>query len=117
MDDSIENVPSNIKSCIYKAVMEGITNGIKHGNAEVFDIEIIKSYNNILFKISNNGLGCNNIKKSNGIKGIEKRITNLRGTVEFYSKNDSDIYILKDSSSKEILSAIKSVIDGDMLME
>lgn len=87
IDDTIENEPPSIKSCIYKTVMEGITNGIKHGNAEVFDIEIIKAYDNILFKISNNGSGCSDIKKSNGTKGIEKRITELGGTVEFYSKS------------------------------
>ncbi len=84
MEDDIEKEMPNIKSCIYKTVMEGITNGIKHGNAEVFNIEIIKFYDNILFKVSNNGIECSNIKKSNGMRGIEKRITDLGGTVKFY---------------------------------
>jgi Signal transduction histidine kinase len=87
MDEDIENETPLIKSCIYKTIMESITNGIKHGDAEIFDVEIIKACDNIRFKISNNGLGCGDIKKSNGIKGIEKRIAELGGTVEFYSEN------------------------------
>lgn len=88
MDDKIEMELPNIKSCIYKTVMEGITNGIKHGNAYIFSIEINKVQGNILLKVSNSGLGCGDIKKSNGINGIEKRITDIGGSVKFYSEND-----------------------------
>lgn len=93
IDDEIEKELPNIKSCIYKTIMECITNGIKHGNAEIFDIEIVKPCDNILLKVSNNGLGCSNIKKSNGINGIEKRISNLGGTVEFYSKSETGFIV------------------------
>lgn len=93
MDDEIEDEMPNIKSCIYKTVMEGITNGIKHGRAEEFNVEIEKSCDNILFKVSNNGLGCSNIKKSNGTLGIEKRITDLGGSVKFYSGNGTGFII------------------------
>jgi signal transduction histidine kinase len=86
MDDAIETELPEIKSCLYKIIMEGITNGIKHGNADVFNIKLIKAFDNIIFEINNNGVGCGNIKKSNGIDGIEKRITNLGGIVEFYSE-------------------------------
>lgn len=72
MYEDIETATPIIKSCIYKTIMEGITNGIKHGNADIFNIEIVKDHDNILFKIRNNGLGCKSIKKSNGTKGIEK---------------------------------------------
>ncbi|GFZ33082.1 hypothetical protein CSC2_36080 [Clostridium zeae] len=85
MDDVIEKELQEIKSCLYKTIMEGITNGIKHGNADVFNIKLIKTLDNIIFEIRNNGVGCGDIKKSNGLNGIEKRITNLGGTVEFYS--------------------------------
>jgi signal transduction histidine kinase len=88
MDDEIEKESTNIKSCIYKTVMEGITNGIKHGNAYTFNIDINKVQDNIILKISNNGLGCRDIKKSNGLNGIEKRIADLGGSVKLYSEND-----------------------------
>ncbi|MFL0252609.1 sensor histidine kinase [Clostridium neuense] len=93
MYDGIEEETGNIKSCIYKTVMEGITNGIKHGKAEEFNVEIEKSCDNILFKVSNNGLGCSNINKSNGMVGIEKRVTDLGGSVKFYCKNGTGFII------------------------
>ncbi|WP_234117270.1 sensor histidine kinase [Clostridium hydrogenum] len=93
MYDGIEEETNNIKSCIYKTVMEGITNGIKHGKAEEFNVEIEKACDNILFKVTNNGLGCSNIKKSNGTLGIEKRITELGGSVKFYSENGTGFII------------------------
>jgi len=102
MDDDIENEMPNIKSCIYKTVMEGITNGIKHGKAEEFNIEIVKSSGNILFKVINNGLGCSSIKKSNGIFGIEKRINELNGIVEFYSENGIGFTIDAKIPSREM---------------
>lgn len=104
MYEGIEDEASNIKSCIYKTVMEGITNGIKHGKAEKFDIEIEKSCDNILFKVSNNGLGCSNINKSNGMLGIEKRITDLGGSVKFYSENGIGFIIDAKIPAKEMKS-------------
>lgn len=88
MEDNIEKESLNIKNCIYKTIMEGITNGIKHGNAYIFNIEISKVEDNITLKVSNNGAICIDIKKSNGINGIEKRILELGGSVRFYSESD-----------------------------
>lgn len=93
MYDGIEDESGNIKSCIYKTVMEGITNGIKHGKAESFDIKVDKENDNIIFKVKNNGLSSKEIKKSNGLLGIEKRIAELKGTVKFYSENGSGFTI------------------------
>ena len=42
MDDIVEDVNPDIKNCIYKTIREAVTNGIKHGNATVFSIEIFK---------------------------------------------------------------------------
>lgn len=93
MYDGIEEEAGNVKSCIYKTVMEGITNGIKHGKAEEFNVEIDKLCDSIIFKVSNNGLGCTYIKKSNGMLGIEKRISDIGGSVKFYCKNGNGFTI------------------------
>jgi len=93
MYKDIESEMPNIKNCIYKTIMECITNGIRHGKADTFDIDIEKNDNKILIRIRNNGLGCSNIKKANGTKGIEGRIINLGGTVRFYSENGAGFTI------------------------
>ncbi len=93
MNDKVEAVSPDIKNCIYKTVREAVTNGIKHGNADVFDIEIFKESNMIILKVKNNGLECNNIVKSNGVKGIEERIEALGGKVKFNSEKGSGFTI------------------------
>lgn len=93
MYDGIEEESGNIKSCIYKTVMEGITNGIKHGKAKNFCIEVDYKNDNILFQVRNDGYMVKEIKKSNGILGIEKRIHELNGTVKFSSKEEMGFII------------------------
>lgn len=39
MDDKVENINPDVRNCIYKAIREAVTNGIKHGNASVFNIK------------------------------------------------------------------------------
>ncbi|QAA32945.1 sensor histidine kinase [Clostridium manihotivorum] len=85
MDEEVEKVSPDIKNCIYKTIREAVTNGIKHGNATNFIIEINKKDNNISLLVQNNGLPCSNIIKSTGLKGIESRIKALGGNVSFIS--------------------------------
>ncbi|MCY8144115.1 sensor histidine kinase [Bacillus haynesii] len=93
MDSAIESADPDIKNCLYKTVQEAITNGIKHGGATNFSIEICKIFEEISVTIIDNGTGCSKISKSNGLKGIENRITALGGEVEFYSENRSGFTI------------------------
>ncbi|MDF2887754.1 MAG: Sensory transduction protein kinase [Lacrimispora sp.] len=88
MSDEIENEPQNIKSCIYVLIMESLTNGMKHGKADSFHIDIKNEQDTILVRIQNNGLGCPDIIKSNGLKGMEKRISDIKGIVRLYSEAD-----------------------------
>ncbi len=76
-----------IKNGIYKTVLEAVTNGIKHGRASIFIINIYKETGKIFLIITNNGLECTRIVKDTGITGSEKRISQLGGEVEFYSRN------------------------------
>lgn len=86
MCEEVEDEPQNTKSCIYMLIMESITNGITHGNADSFQIDISKEMETILIRIENNGLGCGDINKSNGLKGMEKRVSDLKGIIRFFSK-------------------------------
>jgi signal transduction histidine kinase len=83
MEETIESTNPDIKYCIYKTIKESITNGIKHGNATIFHIDILNVKNQIYLTIKDNGLGCNKIIKSNGLKGIESRVNKLGGSVSF----------------------------------
>lgn len=86
MEDKAEGVNPDIKNSIYKTVREAVTNGLKHGNATVFKIDIFIKEKNIFLTIKNNGMACRNMTKSNGIKGIENRIGGLGGKLEFLTE-------------------------------
>ena len=62
---------------------EGISNGLRHGNATAFYFELKRSGNKIAFLLSDNGTGmeASKLHKGFGLKGIYARAESLGGTV------------------------------------
>ncbi|WP_054942513.1 sensor histidine kinase [Paenibacillus ihuae] len=87
-DDAVEVATPDIKHAIYSTVREAVTNGLKHGKARTFYIEIKKCRSIIQVVVHNDGEACNHLQKSHGIRGIEERIYSLEGTVQFSSDHD-----------------------------
>jgi signal transduction histidine kinase len=85
-DKEVESGHQDMKNCIYTSVREAVTNGLKHGRAQQFQIDIKRSDEWIRVVVEDNGQGCGHIKKSHGLKGIEERIGLLNGTVSFSSE-------------------------------
>lgn len=89
MNEDLEFLNPGFKLCIYKTIRESLTNGIKHGKATLFKLKLFIEKNNLILIIKDNGVGCDKIIMSNGLKGIENRIKNLGGYVDFDSyKNE-----------------------------
>lgn len=84
----IESLNPILKTSIYKTIQESITNSLKHGNATKINIEIIKNIDNVKVIITDNGIGCDNVLKSNGLNGIENRINSLGGEIYYFSHNN-----------------------------
>lgn len=61
---------------------------MKHGNATKINIKLTTTIENTELVITDNGIGCNTIIKSNGLNGIENRINLLGGTISYFSHND-----------------------------
>lgn len=93
MEEEIEASGIEIKDCVFKTIREAVTNGIKHGDAENFKIDIKKIDSNIFLTIYNDGKSSSDIVKSNGITGIENRIKRLDGRVEFNSESNKGFTI------------------------
>ncbi|MFW6015944.1 MAG: histidine kinase N-terminal 7TM domain-containing protein [bacterium] len=70
---------------IYKTCMEAINNSFFSGKAKKISFILTYKYNKIKLLISDDGVGCGIIDKGRGLIGMEKRITELGGTVEFES--------------------------------
>lgn len=80
--DNIETLPPEYKNIIYKIIQETITNGIRHGEAGEFNIELYMNNGEIKLSIKDNGKGCNKVIKGNGLQGIQHRIESIGGSVE-----------------------------------
>ncbi|MDR3597400.1 sensor histidine kinase [Clostridium sp.] len=87
-DDNLDNLSSIIKNSMHKTIKEAITNSIKHGKATEININIAREKNGIRLIITNNGVGCNKIIKSNGLNGIENRIMSLNGLMRYFSNDN-----------------------------
>lgn len=85
----IDCLSSIIKTSIYKIIQESITNSLKHGSASEINIKISANINNLELIITDNGIGCNNIIKSNGLNGIENRLNMLKGSIRYLNHDDS----------------------------
>lgn len=68
---------------IKRFVQESITNSVKHGKATkiIVFVEMSKKQNRI--RIEDNGMGCLNLVKGNGLKGMEFRAKSINGSVDF----------------------------------
>lgn len=85
IDDRIEDYPANYKNVIYTSIKESLTNSIKHGKVSQIYIEL-KIKDEVFLIVSDNGIGCKDIVKSNGLIGIEERVKEVQGSVEYITE-------------------------------
>lgn len=92
-DDDAEQSSGIIKNILLSTVKEAITNSLKHGNASVINIDIKVKDSRIMLNIHDNGIGCKEIEKSNGLSGICSRFEKVNGTACFKSKENDGFSI------------------------
>lgn len=83
--DDIRNIDNATGKCIYTIIQEGITNGIKHGNAKAFIIAVKIIDNNLIIRVINNGKASSSYKKGFGLNSMEESINSLGGSLEIES--------------------------------
>jgi len=82
---NIDNLDSNLKQIIYKTIQESATNSYKHGKARNVDIVITIDSTLVTIEISDDGVGCSNIKKGIGLSGMERRLSQVDGKLSYVS--------------------------------
>ena len=86
LDGSLD---SNIKSVLYRIVQECVNNVLKHAQATHLDIAVLKDEDGINATIEDNGVGFDtsglNDFRGIGLKNIMRRISYLKGKVEWNS--------------------------------
>lgn len=83
------NLPSGVQVLILSALKEGITNGVRHGQASAFIFRLIIDDTHILFYLEDNGGGTDKTRMGYGLTAMEKQTVEQGGTIEIFSvKNE-----------------------------
>jgi signal transduction histidine kinase len=74
---------------------EGISNGLRHGNATAFWFELIEQGNKICFLLSDNGTGAEGgeIVTGFGLHTMRERVKAFGGEISFHSEADEGFEI------------------------
>jgi two-component system NarL family sensor kinase len=79
----------NVEIVLYRVIQESVNNVIKHAKATELEIKLIRTANEILATVKDNGIGFNVADKDKvagiGLKNIATRIEYLKGSVEYVS--------------------------------
>lgn len=82
-----ENIDMDIYEICIRFIQESLTNVLKYAKATTVIVSV-KIEEKISIFILDNGVGCYILKKGNGISGLEQRIHEYNGDVEYsYGKN------------------------------
>lgn len=80
---------------IEENLKEALTNATKYSNATEVSISILAYNKFVRIHIHDNGIGIKSeINKNLGLRGMEERILNLGGRIEFYDKNGFNINMI-----------------------
>ncbi|MNN32914.1 Sensor protein VraS [compost metagenome] len=93
--DSDVNIYDSGKKVIYRALQEGLTNGIRHGKSTAFIFKLFERDNSINFSLEDNGIGAVALTKGFGLRSMEERVKELGGQLDIYSEEGEgfSIYI------------------------
>lgn len=75
----------NIKKVVYKALMEGLTNGIRHGESKNFEFSLKVKDDILMFILNNNGKAFENNELGFGLSNMKFRVEQLNGNFSISS--------------------------------
>ncbi|WP_241428236.1 sensor histidine kinase [Clostridium sp. DJ247] len=71
---------------ILSALLEGLTNGIKHGKSSAFLFKLYSNNEKVLFSLEDNGMGADIVTHGFGLRAMRERILELNGSLDISSK-------------------------------
>lgn len=97
----VENFSPKLKSIFYKNIQEALTNSIKHGKSQKILIQIGLKNDLIFCEIIDDGKGCIELQKGNGLIGMEERLKSVSGQI-YWSSNIGEGFTLRFELVREV---------------
>jgi signal transduction histidine kinase len=96
------NVPASVTHGLYRCAQEAVTNVLRHSAASNLWIEAVREDGVVRLAIKDDGHGCTELTKGNGLHGIQSRVKEMRGSLEFPSLgNDGFVVALSVPIAEE----------------
>jgi signal transduction histidine kinase len=84
-EGDLEHVASSVAHGLYRCAQEAVTNVLRHSDAKNLWIEVTRNDSTVQLSVMDDGRGCGDLTKGNGLHGIQSRVKEMRGTLEFPS--------------------------------
>jgi signal transduction histidine kinase len=82
-----ENLPDEVKVCVYRLVQEALNNAQRHAHARNVSVELTQSSDAMQVKIVDDGNGFDTKRtRGMGLLGMEERVKRLGGTISIASQ-------------------------------
>jgi len=95
----VERAPSikslSLKQQLVFCLQEGISNALRHGKADKITLDFESVDDKLQVSLQDNGLGEADIVFGNGLTGMQERLTEFNGKVEFSSTNGGGKLIIE----------------------
>ncbi|MCR8631160.1 sensor histidine kinase [Paenibacillus radicis (ex Xue et al. 2023)] len=87
IDRNIPDLSPMIELTIYRALQEGLTNGIRHGSSTYFQFSLNYYTGHIRFILSDNGKAPNQINYGFGLNAMKERVEDVAGEMSISNQN------------------------------
>ena len=84
-EGDLAQVPPSVAHGLYRCAQEAVTNVLRHSEAKNLWIELTQKNAVVQLAIKDDGRGCGALTQGNGLHGIQSRVREMRGTLEFPS--------------------------------
>lgn len=92
--EDYDALPVACRSFLYNALMEGLTNGIRHGGVTRFDFGLLKSGKMLYFTLRDNGTGFQELKFGYGLSKIWRDAQRLGGQLKMTGRSGCEMQIM-----------------------
>ncbi|MNI27848.1 Signal transduction histidine-protein kinase/phosphatase DegS [compost metagenome] len=87
IDTTLPELSPMIELTIYRALQEGLTNGIRHGSSNYFQFSLTYHAEHIRFILSDNGIPPLQIVPGFGLNAMKERVADVAGEMSISKKD------------------------------
>jgi signal transduction histidine kinase len=86
-DDTIDSLPEEHRTCIYRLVQEAVNNAVRHANARTVEVAVRRDCQRVNVTVQDDGAGFDTrFTRGLGLLGMEERVRRLGGRLKINSE-------------------------------